>query len=234
MDEVLPAADRPVPGVSFPPPETADADGLLAVGGDLSAASLLEAYRNGIFPWYDAGGPIMWWSPDPRLVLDPAALRVSRSLRSVLRKGAFTTTLDADFRRVIRACGLTPRKHEPGTWITPEVESGYSALYDSGYAHSVETWSGGELVGGLYGVLLGRCFFGESMFSTRADASKVALVRLAGALLDRGVRLIDCQVESAHLIGLGATLVPRAEFLRRLRDALTFPTLRGSWSDASG
>jgi len=206
-------------------------DGLLAVGGDLSAPRLLEAYRNGIFPWFEAGGPVLWWSPDPRLVLDPAALRVSRSLRSVIRKGVFTTTFDTDFRAVVRACASAPRKDGLGTWITLEVAAGYAALHDLGYAHSVEVRQGrGDLAGGLYGVLLGRCFFGESMFSRRADASKVALVSLAGALLERDVGLIDCQVSSTHLVGLGAVPIPRAEFLRRLREALAFPAALGPWT----
>jgi leucyl/phenylalanyl-tRNA--protein transferase len=214
----------------FPPPELARGDGLLAVGGDLSVARLLEAYRNGIFPWSEPGEPLLWWSPDPRLVLDPAALRVSRSLRAVLRKGTYSTTFDTAFRRVVRACADTPRKEGPGTWISPEIEEGYTGLFERGYAHSVETWHGGDLVGGLYGVLLGRCFFGESMFAARPDASKVALVRLADALLARDVHLIDCQVPSDHLLSLGASLIPRAEFLRRLRDALTLPTPLGSWN----
>jgi leucyl/phenylalanyl-tRNA--protein transferase len=218
----------------FPPPEWAREDGLLAVGGDLSVERLLEAYRQGIFPWYEAGGPVLWWCPDPRLVLDPADLRVSRSLRAVLRKGTYSTTFDTAFRRVIRACALSPRKEGPGTWITPEVEAAYTGLSEQGYAHSVETWFEGELVGGLYGVLLGRCFFGESMFSRRDDASKVALVALAETLLARDVRLIDCQVASAHLLSLGAVLIPRKEFLRRLGEALAFPTPRESWSGSSG
>ena len=150
--------DRPIwrlgTAISFPPPESARGDGLLAVGGDLSVARLLEAYRNGIFPWYGAGEAMLWWSPDPRLVLDPAELRVSRSLRAVIRKGTYATTLDSDFRGVIHACAATPRKDGFGTWITPEVEAGYTALHHLGYAHSVETRAGGELVGGLYGVLL--------------------------------------------------------------------------------
>ncbi|MCA1685894.1 MAG: leucyl/phenylalanyl-tRNA--protein transferase [Planctomycetia bacterium] len=236
MDNTPPGDDCPVhwlgEGTAFPPPELARGDGLLAVGGDLSAPRLLEAYRNGIFPWFDAGEDVLWWSPDPRLILDPADLRVSRSLRAVVRRGTYATTLDTAFRRVIRDCARTPRKEGPGTWITPEVEAGYAALHDLGYAHSVETWCGGDLVGGLYGVLLGRCFFGESMFSRRTGASKVALVRLADVLLGRGVRLIDCQVASPHLIGLGATTVPREAFLRRLAGALTFPDAIGRWTES--
>ena len=219
---------RPV----FPPPECAREDGLLAVGGALSIPRLLEAYRNGIFPWYEARGPILWWCPDPRLVLIPDELRVSRSLRAVLRKQTFEVRCDTAFARVIRACATTPRPDEEGTWITPEVESAYTALHALGYAHSVEAWHGGELVGGLYGVLLGRCFFGESMFSRRTDASKVGLVALARLLRSRDVPLIDCQVTSAHLLSLGAREIPRREFLRRLRAGLEFPTVREKWPAA--
>jgi leucyl/phenylalanyl-tRNA--protein transferase len=237
MDESTPSGDRALDfieaGSEFPPAETARDDGLVAIGGDLSVKRLLDAYRNGIFPWFEAGEPILWWSPDPRLVLEPPALHVSRSLRALLRKGTYSTTFDTAFRRVIQACAVTPRKGDTGTWITPEIEAGYTALHELGYAHSVETWRGDELVGGLYGVLLGRCFFGESMFSRRADASKVALVGLAEALKCRDVHLIDCQVASAHMISLGATLIPREAFLRRLRAALHFPDLRESWSKGS-
>ncbi len=234
----LTSEDRPVHWLSkrsvlFPAPELARADGLVAAGGDLSVARLLEAYRNGIFPWFEAGGPIYWWSPDPRLVLDPAELRISRSLRALIRKKTFTTTLDADFRSVIHACAETPRKDGTGTWITPEVEAGYAALHDLGYAHSVETWADGELVGGLYGVSIGRAFFGESMFARRPDASKVALVTLTEALRKRQVHWIDCQVSTPHLIRLGATLIPRFEFLRQLREARKFPDVLESWSSSS-
>lgn len=228
MDDNPTGVERPRTG--FPPPERADDDGLLAVGGDLSAPRLLDAYRNGIFPWFDPGGPILWWSPPERMVLDPAGLKVSRSLRAVLRHGNYATTYDTAFRRVIRACAATPRHGEVGSWITPDVEAGYSELHERGYAHSVETWFGGELVGGLYGVLIGRCFSGESMFSHRTDASKVALVALADALVHRDVPLIDCQVETAHLTSLGARLIPRAEFLRQLREGLNAPTSLGRWT----
>jgi leucyl/phenylalanyl-tRNA--protein transferase len=216
-------------GDALPAPELSRGDGLLAVGGRLTVARLLEAYRQGVFPWYEAGGPVLWWSPDPRLVLDPGALSISRSLRATIRKSAFTTTLDTAFRRVVHSCAATPRKDGPGSWITPDVEAAYTALHLLGHAHSVETWQQDELVGGLYGVLLGRCFFGESMFATRPDASKVALVRLAGELIRRGVNLIDCQVATAHLASLGAIEIPRAEFLERLREGLKQPELCGMW-----
>lgn len=217
--------ERPV----FPPHRTARADGLLAVGGDLSVLRLLAAYQNGIFPWYGPDDPILWWSPDPRLILEPAELKIPRSLRAVIRKGRFRVTFDTDFRQVIHACATTPRKDEPGTWIHPEVESAYNDLHDLGYAHSIEAWDAGELAGGLYGVALGRCFFGESMFSRRPDASKVALAALVAFLRGRDVSLIDCQVSSAHLMSLGAKEIPRAEFLRRLDEALSSPTSPECW-----
>jgi leucyl/phenylalanyl-tRNA--protein transferase len=233
MDRAQLPDDRPVYLLDerplFPSPERARGDGLLAVGGDLSVPRLLEAYRNGIFPWYEEGGPILWWSPDPRLVLVPDEFRASRSLRALLRKGTYEVTFDAAFARVIRACATAPRRDEPGTWITPEMEASYTALHGLGYAHSVESWCEGGLVGGLYGVHLGRCFFGESMFSLRPDASKVALADLADFLRSRGTLLIDCQVTSEHLLSLGAREVPRAEFLRRLREALRYPTGRERW-----
>jgi leucyl/phenylalanyl-tRNA---protein transferase len=237
MDRAQTPDDRPVYLLDerplFPPPGRARGDGLLAVGGDLSVPRLLEAYRNGIFPWYEEGEPILWWSPDPRLVLVPDEFRASRSLRAVIRKGTYDVSFDTAFARVVRACAKTPRKHEDGTWITPEVESSYTALHEMGYAHSVETWFRGELVGGLYGVHLGLCFFGESMFSAKADASKVALAALVDHLRSRGTHLIDCQVTSEHLLSLGAREIPRAEFLRLLRDALRHPTSRGRWTRTS-
>jgi leucyl/phenylalanyl-tRNA---protein transferase len=214
----------------FPPHHTAGADGLLAIGGDLSVARLLAAYRHGVFPWYDAGDAILWWSPDPRLILEPTALTIARSLRAVIRKEKYTITYDTNFRAVIRACARTPRRDQPGTWIHPEVESAYAALHELGYAHSVEAWEAGTLVGGLYGVLLGHCFFGESMFSIRPDASKVALVALTDLLIAREVPLIDCQVTTPHLQSMGAREIPRDEFLRRLQAALAAPDNRRRWT----
>jgi leucyl/phenylalanyl-tRNA--protein transferase len=204
-------------------------DGLLAVGGDLSPGCLLAAYRHGVFPWYEAGEPILWWSPDPRLILEPAQLKISRSLRAVIRKRRYGITFDNAFAAVIHACAGAPRGGEAGTWIHPEVEIAYTALHALGYAHSVEAWDSGTLAGGLYGVMLGRCFFGESMFSFQPDASKVALAALAEYLLAHDVALIDCQVTSTHLQSLGAREVPRAEFLRQLTAALGFPTNREAW-----
>jgi leucyl/phenylalanyl-tRNA---protein transferase len=233
VDHSDPDDDRPVylldEQPSFPDPALARNDGLLAVGGDLSVPRLLEAYRKGIFPWYEAGDPILWWSPDPRLILEPAELKVSRSLRSVLRKGRYHVTFDTAFGEVIHACATTPRGDEFGTWINPQVEAAYTALHDLGYAHSVEAWAEGTLCGGLYGVLLGRCFFGESMFSLRTDASKVALARVVDFLRSRDVDLIDCQVTTEHLMSLGAKEIPRAEFMRRLTEALEYPTIREKW-----
>ena len=217
-------AGRPQRGMSFPPPESADADGLLAIGGDLSVPRLLEAYRRGIFPWYEEGGPILWWSPDPRLVLDPSEFRASRSLRAVVRKGTFAVRFNTAFAAVIRACAEMERAGQDGTWITADVQSAYTALHRLGHAHSVEAWFGDELAGGLYGVMLGRCFFGESMFARRTDASKVALAALVERMKALEVGLIDCQVTTPHLLGLGAKEVPRAEFLRRLDEALRHPT----------
>ncbi len=215
--------------IVFPSPSEANEDGLLAVGGDLTVDRLLEAYRHGIFPWYDEP-PILWWCPDPRLVLEPGELKISRSLRAKVRKGVFEVRVDTAFRQVIGACASVTRSHEDGTWITWEVQEAYSALYDLGYAHSFESWSDGELVGGLYGVCLGRCFFGESMFSTRTDASKVALVGLVEELKARQIELIDCQVRTEHLRSLGAKELPRDVFLRRLEALLQCPTGLGPWT----
>ena len=209
------------PPDAFPPVEVAlrDPDGLLCAGGDLSRARLLEAYRRGIFPWFSAGQPILWWSPDPRAVLLPAEFKVSRSLAKTLRNRGFETTFDRAFGEVVRRCadvGLRPE----GTWISPRMMAAYQKLHAAGYAHSVETWLEGRLVGGLYGVALGRVFFGESMFSLERDASKVALKRLVDAALARQVALIDCQVSSPHLASLGAREIPRREFVARLAEAI--------------
>jgi leucyl/phenylalanyl-tRNA--protein transferase len=214
----------------FPPVEDADPSGLLAVGGDLALERLLTAYRQGIFPWYEPGGPILWWSPDPRLILEPDALKISRSLRATLRKNRYEIRVDTSFAKVIHACAVADRKGEQGTWISPEVARAYTELHQQGYAHSVESWRDGELVGGLYGVSLGRCFFGESMFAIEPDASKVALVALVELLQAQGIDLIDCQVTTEHLLRMGAREVPRSEFLRRLDEALRFPDRREAWT----
>lgn len=199
---------------AFPPPSEAltEPNGLLAAGGDLEPGRLLAAYRQGIFPWYQEGQPILWWSPDPRAVLRPSGLRVSRSLRRSLRKRGFEFRVDTAFERVVAACA-EPRRYGGGTWITAEMAVAYARLHEQGWAHSFESWADGRLVGGLYGVGIGRAFFGESMFTRAADASKVALVRAVEFLRARGTELIDCQVSSAHTQSLGAVDIPRAEFL---------------------
>jgi leucyl/phenylalanyl-tRNA--protein transferase len=210
------------PPHAFPPVESAltEPNGLLCVGGDLSPRRLLEAYRRGIFPWYSVGQPILWWSPDPRAVLFPAEFRLSKSLAKTLRNRGYETRIDTGFADVMRMCGAAELRPE-GTWITPAMQAAYGTLRELGYAHSVETWLGERLVGGLYGVALGKVFFGESMFSVERDASKVALKRLVDELMARGYLLIDCQVESAHLESLGARTLPRTEFVRRVSRAIT-------------
>ena len=214
----------------FPPVELASPEGLLAVGGDLRAERLLEAYRHGIFPWYNPGQPILWWSPDPRAVLFPAKLKVARSLRKTLRRKDFDVTLDTAFREVMRQCAL-PRPGNPagGTWITPEMIEAYAVLHDRGLAHSVESWREGKLVGGLYGVAMGNAFFGESMFSRETDASKVAFVHLVRQLERWGYAFIDCQLSSAHLFSLGAEEIRRHDFMARLEQALKQPERSGRW-----
>jgi leucyl/phenylalanyl-tRNA--protein transferase len=216
--------------VVFPPPNLARADGLLALGGDLRPARLLAAYRRGIFPWYLEGEPILWWSPDPRLVLYPGALHVPRRLGRLIRQGRYSVTTDVDFPAVIRACATTHLSREKGTWILPEMIDAYIALYEIGCAHSVEVWEDGRLAGGLYGVSLGAAFFGESMFSRVRDASKVGLVRLVEMLERKGFTLIDCQVTTKHLMRFGARELPRERFLSELRQALCAPTLPGRWT----
>lgn len=223
---------RLIDKVAFPPPDHAAPDGLLAVGGDLSSERLLLAYQLGIFPWYGEGQPILWWSPDPRFVLEVDEFHISRSLRQILNKRVFKLTFDQAFESVIRACASVPRKGQHGTWITPEMQQAYIRLHQLGFAHSVESWLGGELVGGIYGVSLGRCFFGESMFSSRSNASKVALAALVERLKGWEFHLLDAQLKTEHLLSLGAKEMPRKLFLRRLKTALEFPTLRGTWRGA--
>jgi leucyl/phenylalanyl-tRNA--protein transferase len=207
---------RPV----FPPPELASEEGLLAVGGDLSPERLLAGYRRGIFPWYGPEGPILWWSPDPRAVLFPHELHVSKRLRRTIRSGRFETRRDTAFAQVIRSCAEVFRPGEDGTWITPDMQRAYTRLHELGYAHCVESWRGDRLVGGIYGVKLGRCFFGESMFHIETDASKVALAALVEWVASVGVELIDCQVATEHMLSMGAREIPRKEFLRRLAACL--------------
>jgi leucyl/phenylalanyl-tRNA--protein transferase len=215
----------------FPPPEHA-VDGLLAVGGDLSPERLLLAYRSGIFPWYGEDTPILWHSPDPRCVIRLEGLHVGRTLRREIAKGTFTVRFDTAFDRVIAACKAMPRPGQDGTWITDEMEAAYQELHALGYAHSVESWAGAELAGGLYGVSLGRMFFGESMFASQPNASKVALVALAERLKGWGFRIIDAQVPTPHTLAMGAEEWPREKFLRVLRQELAHPTRRGGWAQA--
>lgn len=206
--------------LAFPPSELAEDDGLLAVGGDLSVDRLILGYSMGIFPWYSDGYPILWWSPDPRLILIPQELKVSRSLRQTIKKDIYTITMDKAFEQVISNCADIHRGEDDGTWITSEMKEAYIQLHNAGYAHSVEAWNADELAGGLYGVILGRAFFGESMFAKKNDASKVAFVKFAEFLIKRGFELIDCQVTTRHLMNFGAREVPRAEFLEMLTKAL--------------
>ena len=217
----------------FPDPRHAEPDGLLAVGGDLSPERLLAAYSRGIFPWYSDPSPILWWSPDPRLVIEPASIHVPRSLERTLRRGHFEVTADRAFGAVIRRCSEKGRPGQDGTWITPEMVEAYEALHRLGFAHSFEAWEGGALAGGLYGVSLGAAFFGESMFADRPDASKVAFVRGMRFLEARGVTLVDCQVTTEHLRRFGAEEIPRREFLARLARAIDRPTTPGPWELAA-
>lgn len=206
--------------VEFPSPQLASNIGLLAVGGDLSEERLLLAYRMGIFPWFSEGEPIMWWSPDPRLVLYPEEIQISKSLKKTIAKGTFTVTLDSAFDAVIRGCAEARRKNNEGTWILGEMIDAYNQLHASGVAHSIEAWHKGELAGGLYGIALGGCFFGESMFSKISDASKVAFVTLVEHLRTRSFHMIDCQVTTDHLKRFGAREIPRSDFLSQIKQSL--------------
>jgi leucyl/phenylalanyl-tRNA--protein transferase len=215
----------------FPPVHLASRSGLLAVGGDLSPRRLLEAYRQGIFPWYSQMEPILWWAPDPRFILFPEEIKVTRSMRQFLKKDLVRITYDRDFLAVIAAC-RKPRPKQEDTWITPEMQAAYVRLHKIGVAHSVEVWQEGALVGGLYGVSLGSCFFGESMFSQVSNASKAALIDLSRHLRTFGFSLIDCQVYTPHMESFGARHIPRREFMALLKKALKKDTLRGNWGVA--
>jgi leucyl/phenylalanyl-tRNA---protein transferase len=214
---------------AFPPPERADRSGLLAVGGDLRPERLLAGYRRGIFPWYSEGQPILWHSPDPRFVLLPERLHVSRSLAKTLRRGSYRLSSDTAFARVVEACARVPRPGQDGTWITEAMQEAYRTLHRLGHAHSVEAWQGEQLVGGFYGVAVGRIFFGESMFAVAPDASKVAFATAARALFDTGCMLIDCQVETDHLARFGAADLPRRRFLQLLTAGLSGPPLHAAF-----
>ena len=232
---MIPRLDKRTP---FPPPEKAlrDPNGLLAAGGDLSPGRLLEAYRQGIFPWYSRREPILWWSPDPRMVLFPREIKISRSFSKTLRNRAWEVRFDTAFGQVMEGCA-TPRDDALAaggthTWITPEMRAAYTRLHRLGWAHSAETWIAGELAGGLYGVAIGAMFYGESMFSRARDASKIALAGLVRHLDALGFGMIDCQMKTPHLASLGARAIPRAEFLRRVAGLIHYPRLPGPWSGA--
>jgi leucyl/phenylalanyl-tRNA--protein transferase len=214
----------------FPDVEEATEDGLLAVGGNLSPERLLLAYENGIFPWFIHNKLVYWFSPDPRMILLPAELKVSKSMQQVIRKNIFTITIDADFEAVMKGCQSVKREGQRGSWITKEFISGYSRLHKMGLAHSVEVWQDKELVGGLYGVSLGKCFFGESMFSLVPNASKAGFIFLVNWLKQKHFTLIDCQVHTSHLESLGAKEIERKEFLKLLKKSLKHPTIQGKWT----
>jgi leucyl/phenylalanyl-tRNA--protein transferase len=214
----------------FPPVERAlrEPNGLLAAGGDLSVARLVQAYEQGVFPWYSEGQPILWWSPDPRMALVPGELKIPRSLKKRLAKRDYEVRADTAFGEVIRACAA-PRRGQEGTWITEEMVAAYTRLHRAGHAHCVETWIGGRLAGGLYGVALGRMFYGESMFAAAPDASKIALAHLVRQLERWGYGLIDCQMATAHLARFGAREIPRADFMRRLAKLVNYPRTSQPW-----
>lgn len=213
----------------FPPVELSEPDGILAIGGDLSPERLILAYQSGIFPWYNEGEPILWWSPDPRMVLYPAELKVSKSMAQVLRSGKFRVTLDTAFADVMTACAETNRKGQPGTWINRDMIKAYTQLHERGYAHSVEVWDGDSLVGGLYGVALGKVFSGESMFSKASNASKAGFITLVRWLQQQGFHFIDCQTHTPHLESLGGRLIPRERFLMELQEAQLISSENGRW-----
>lgn len=215
---------------AFPPVDQATTDGLLAVGGDLSPERILKAYREGIFPWYGDDFPIMWWSPDPRFVLFPENLIIQKSMRPYLN-GRLQVTFDTCFERVIEECARVPRAGQDGTWITPEMKEAYTQLHDMGYAHSVEVWNEDELVGGLYGICLGHVFFGESMFSKENNASKTGFITLVNKMKERGIELIDCQIETEHLSSLGASSVERTLFIETVKYLTKDNPYLGSWKE---
>ena len=218
--------------VSFPPAELANEDGIIAIGGDLSVERLLSAYQNGIFPWFNNDDSFIWWSPDPRFVLYPADLKVAKSMRSYFNQKKFQVTVDQEFETVMRNCQQAKREGQGGgTWITESMLEGYVNLHQAGYAHSVEVWKGEELVGGLYGVAIGKVFFGESMFSKASNASKFGFISLVRKLIELDFDLIDCQQKTKYLGSLGAKEIPRKDFLQHLESNKIKPTLKGNWSD---
>ncbi len=213
----------------FPPPHLAEKEGLLAVGGDLSQDRLLLAYHMGIFPWYSDEEPVLWWSPDPRLVLYPKEIKVSKTLKRIIKKDKFHITMDHAFAGVIRECAQIRAENNEGTWINEDMMKAYFRLHQSGYAHSVEAWYEGGLIGGLYGVSLGKSFFGESMFTRISNASNVALVKLVEYLAALSFDMVDCQVRTEHMIRFGAREVPRDRFLQQLNESLGKQTIKGKW-----
>lgn len=216
--------------LTFPPVHLAEPDGLLAIGGDLSTIRLLRAYSEGIFPWFGEGDPYLWWSPDPRFVLFPEELKVSKSMRSYFNQKKFRVTYDVDFGAVIEGCRASFRKGQGGgTWITEDMLAAYKTLHEAGYAHSVEVWDGDTLVGGLYGISLGNIFFGESMFARVSNASKFGFISMVLALREKGFALIDCQQETTHLASLGARAIPREIFLEYLQQNNRHDTVVGNW-----
>jgi leucyl/phenylalanyl-tRNA--protein transferase len=215
--------------IEFPPPHLASEEGLLAVGGDLTQKRLLLAYRMGIFPWFSNNEPILWWSPDPRLVLYPHEIKTSKTLKKIIKKEVFKVTMDLAFNEVINQCAQVRLKKNQGTWIIEDMIEAYCQLHESGFAHSVEVWRQGELVGGLYGVSLGKCFFGESMFTRISNASNIALVKLVEYLKELSFNMLDCQVPTEHLTRFGARQIPRIRFLNQLEKSLKAPTRKGKW-----
>lgn len=224
---MIPWLDRHTP---FPPVERAlkVPNGLLAAGGDLSVDRLLSAYRSGIFPWFSDGEPLLWWSPDPRMVLHTDEFRISRSLAKSMRNRGYEVRVDTVFGAVLEGCA-GPRRHQPGTWLGPEMRAAYLRLHQLGYAHSFETWLDGALVGGLYGMAIGRMFYGESMFVRATDASKVALAALVAELRERGFPLVDCQMNTTHLASLGAREIKRGDFLRAVSALVNYAEPPGRW-----
>ncbi len=217
--------------VVFPNPELADDNGIIAIGGDLEPGRLLQAYRMGIFPWFNENDPIVWWSPDPRMVMHPSELKVSHSMRKILRDNIFRVTFDQEFEAVIRNCREQKRPGQKGTWITDEMIKAYLQLHHLGYAHSVEVWKDNNLAGGLYGMSLGKMFAGESMFSKMSNASKTGFIILARKLESLGFEMIDCQMHTQHLASMGAKAISRKKYLRMLQESLQNSTLKGNWGE---
>ena len=215
--------------IEFPPPHLASEEGLLAVGGDLSQKRLLLAYRMGIFPWFSNNEPILWWSPDPRLVLYPHEFKISKTIKKIIKKDVFKVTMDLAFNEVINQCAQVRVQKNQGTWIVKDMIDAYCNLHESGFAHSVEVWQGGDLAGGLYGVSLGKCFFGESMFTRVSNASNIGFVKLEEHLKKLSFDMIDCQVATEHLTRFGARQIPRIRFLNQLEKSLKAPTIKGKW-----